>query len=58
MSENALRGEMSNVPLHGFRSLDHSELIGVLRGLSNSEAHFGDVQVFAFQPDHMALSLQ
>ena len=38
VSENALRGEMSNVTLQGFRSVDHAELRGVLRGFSNSEA--------------------
>ena len=38
VSENALRGEMSNVTLQAFRNADHGELKGVLQGLSNSEA--------------------
>ena len=37
-NESALRSEMNEVPLEGFRSVTHSEMRDILRGLSNSEA--------------------
>ena len=38
VSENTLHGEMSNVTLQGFHSVDHNDLRELLRSLSNSEA--------------------